>query len=308
MFFCCIRVKTMLKEYFNKEEWRDVMAGIKSCSFSQSKKGLYSNEIKPELKEFTVEILFLTNGNIKFTRKDKSVLQVEKQGILMISDCSDILKAEVLKPLEGTCLSIDCENAKESLSHLCQIYGDIPISMKWVGEQMALYDGLFLFSPAPWNNSIFTAIKNIDLKKRGQYCTMKCFELVYLVYAQNSQNIKRPKNIKDIENYILEHLYEKLTINELSSRFNLSQTAFKNYFHNVSGQPIHKWILEKRMERACYLLKNTKMSILEIAQSVGYDSVSQFNFIFKRTYGYTPTKYRKMSFSDIFPTNSARNL
>ena len=92
-----------------------------------------------------------------------------------------------------------------------------------------------------------------------------------------------------------QHLDEKLTIDYLSRRFHISPTTLKSYFRSIYGQPIHRWLQIQRMKKAANLLYTSAMSILQVAQSVGYEGVSQFNVVFKRYYGVTPGEYRKMS-------------
>ena len=48
-------------------------------------------------------------------------------------------------------------------------------------------------------------------------------------------------------------------------------------------------------ERAAELLRDSSLSVLGVAQSVGYGSASQFSAAFHRQYGMTPAMYRKMS-------------
>ena len=96
------------------------------------------------------------------------------------------------------------------------------------------------------------------------------------------------------------HLDEKMTIASLSRQFQISPTALKIGFRSVYGQPIHAWLLGRRIQRAADLLQFSRLSILNIAQSVGYEGISQFNLVFKRHYGITPSQYRKMSNSTGF--------
>ena len=49
------------------------------------------------------------------------------------------------------------------------------------------------------------------------------------------------------------------------------------------------------MERAAELLRDSSLSVLGVAQSVGYSSASQFSAVFRRQYGMSPTVYRQMS-------------
>ncbi|MCG8399471.1 helix-turn-helix transcriptional regulator, partial [Bacillus atrophaeus] len=59
--------------------------------------------------------------------------------------------------------------------------------------------------------------------------------------------------------------------------------------------PVHTWLQQRRMERAAELLRDSSLSVLGVAQSVGYSSASQFSAAFRRQYGMSPTMYRKMS-------------
>lgn len=61
------------------------------------------------------------------------------------------------------------------------------------------------------------------------------------------------------------------------------------------GLPVHTWLRQRRMERAAELLHTSGLSLEKVAQAVGYSSVSQFAATFRRYYGVTPGKYRKMS-------------
>ena len=58
----------------------------------------------------------------------------------------------------------------------------------------------------------------------------------------------------------------------------------------------NKYFTEKRLERACRLLETTDMQVLDIMETVGYQSLSHFNRIFKERFGCTPTQYRKRKY------------
>ena len=84
-----------------------------------------------------------------------------------------------------------------------------------------------------------------------------------------------------------------LTISALSRRACLSATIFKAGFRRLYGLPVHAWLRQRRMERAAELLRDSSLSVLGVAQSVGYSSASQFTAAFRRQYGVTPAQYRK---------------
>ena len=84
-----------------------------------------------------------------------------------------------------------------------------------------------------------------------------------------------------------------LTIEELSKQYLINPTTLKNAFKSVYGTSLAAHIKEHRMEQAAKMLKETNMTIAEIAQAVGYDSQSKFTATFKSLYQVLPREYRK---------------
>ena len=72
-------------------------------------------------------------------------------------------------------------------------------------------------------------------------------------------------------------------------------TFLKEWFHRAYGVSVHSWLVEQRMKQAHKLICTSKLPIHQIAQAVGYAGISQFNATFKRFYGMTPSRLRKMS-------------
>ena len=103
------------------------------------------------------------------------------------------------------------------------------------------------------------------------------------------------RTLAETRRYMEENLDEPLSISTLSRRACLSATTFKEGFRRLYGLPVHTWLQQRRMERAAELLRDSSLSVLGVAQSVGYSSASQFSAAFRRQYGMSPTMYRKMS-------------
>ena len=64
-------------------------------------------------------------------------------------------------------------------------------------------------------------------------------------------------------------------------------------FKEVYGSSLAAHMKEHRMERAAALLRETDLSVAEIAGQVGYESQSKFTAAFKETYGELPSEYRR---------------
>lgn len=78
----------------------------------------------------------------------------------------------------------------------------------------------------------------------------------------------------------------------LANRCNMSVANFRREFTKHTGLSPKKYINQNRMAYAQYLLRNTNLTVLEIASKVGYAEISCFNRMFKNTFSVSPKKYR----------------
>ena len=101
------------------------------------------------------------------------------------------------------------------------------------------------------------------------------------------------ETIRKIHDQLLQHMEQRITIEELSKQYLINQTTLKNVFKSVYGTSIAAHIKEHRMQQAAYMLTKSNMNIAEIAQAVGYDSQSKFTTAFKAYFKVLPREYRK---------------
>ena len=92
--------------------------------------------------------------------------------------------------------------------------------------------------------------------------------------------------------YIEEHADEKLSLTEVANVVNGNANYLSERFKQVTGTNFVEYVARTRIANACDLLRNSKLSISEIAFAAGFQSLSQFNRIFKRFSARSPTQYR----------------
>lgn len=101
------------------------------------------------------------------------------------------------------------------------------------------------------------------------------------------------KQINQVIDYIHSNLNRAITIEELSSCIHLSPYHFHRIFTSIVGEPIGKYILRKRLERAANALSDEQLSVKDIAYNWGFSSVSSFCRSFKHHFGCTTEEYRR---------------
>lgn len=101
-------------------------------------------------------------------------------------------------------------------------------------------------------------------------------------------------NIQNALDYIHENYAEKITIKDIASFCGYSETSFSNQFKKITGRTFHYTLNHYRIEVACTLLRETDLSIMEIASSTGFNESKNFYRTFKTFTGVTPSTYKKL--------------
>lgn len=92
--------------------------------------------------------------------------------------------------------------------------------------------------------------------------------------------------------YIGNHFTESITIEELARQANMSVRHFSRVFHNVYNISPKDYIIQFRIQNSYSLLKNTDLTISEIAFKSGFNDSNYYARQFKKLTGLTPRQYR----------------
>ena len=94
-------------------------------------------------------------------------------------------------------------------------------------------------------------------------------------------------------NYISDHYNEPISLRILADLVHMNESYFCRVFRASNGISPKEYIVKMRIAAAAQQLKSTSRSVLEIAESCGFNSLSNFYSAFKRVTGKTPTQYRE---------------
>lgn len=116
--------------------------------------------------------------------------------------------------------------------------------------------------------------------------------LEYLAENDLEETSEDSRLVQKLEDYVMEHITEEVTLNKLAHLVYFNPSYLSRFYKNETGRNLSAFIKEARIIKAKELLKNTDKKVGDIAKILGYESVSYFNVIFKKTVGVTPGEYR----------------
>lgn len=112
------------------------------------------------------------------------------------------------------------------------------------------------------------------------------------------KNAAAPNSDLDLQRNIVTFIYqnyaEKLTLDEIAAAGNVGRNKCCALFRKYLQQSPIDFLNRYRLEVSCNLLQNSSKSITEIALACGFVHLSYFSKLFQRSYGCTPSEYRRL--------------
>ena len=94
----------------------------------------------------------------------------------------------------------------------------------------------------------------------------------------------------DLESFMLRNFKFNVHLNRFAYLTGRSLATFKRDFRHIFKTSPNKWLQQKRLQEAHYLIKNKQMTAGEVYLEVGFENLSHFSFAFKKEFGVPPSK------------------
>ena len=115
----------------------------------------------------------------------------------------------------------------------------------------------------------------------------------FISFVFDFNDIKHQNVVFKATAYIKANLADKITLDKVAEKVYLSKSYFCRIIKEELNCTFTEYVNRLRIDRSKYLLRNTDVSIAEIASAVGFGDQSYFTRIFKRQTGISPGKYRE---------------
>lgn len=150
----------------------------------------------------------------------------------------------------------------------------------------------------------YNRLQDILQTQSGFYRVVRLMELLYELsletdyhllatssFAQVNDNADS-RRVHKIEDYINSHFREPIRLQELADLAGMTTTSFSRFFRLRTGRTVSDYIIEQRLGHAARQLADSTTSVVEICYACGFNNVSNFNRIFKKRKGCSPTVFR----------------
>ena len=200
-------------------------------------------------------------------------------GVMVCSDqrATDLLeachRANVEVPDEVAVIGVDNDEA------LCEVAYP-PLSSVWPAHNQVGYEAAALLArlmngEEKPTDTILTAPGGVRVRQSSD------------VLAIDDRNLAKALQV------IRDSACEGINVDEVSRQCGLSRSVLQRRFRKQLGRTVHDEILKVRLNRACDLIAETELPLIDIAERAGFKHQEYMGVVFKNQLGLTPAQYRR---------------
>ena len=157
-----------------------------------------------------------------------------------------------------------------------------------------------------FDNILIEVEKNLNLSPFEEIARMKMVGFLYNLFThletitddtllgQTDKYNKQISYSHEAIKYIRQNYQdENFKIKDISNYLALNESYLSYIFRQVTGQTLHSYLVEFRIQKSRKLLETTDLTVKEISEKVGYKNPLSFTRIFKQIMNMPPSEYKK---------------
>lgn len=228
------------------------------------------------------EVFFITGGHGRFRTRQEDILVTIRDVVIVNANVPHTEVSQLESPLEYIVLGV------EGLGALAGAEGYTMLHLHTGWEDLTACLRLMLQEAAgalPGWEAVCQNLLEVVLVRLGRQRD--------IVLSGGAPGLRSSRECDLVRRYIDNHFKENLTLKQLAemahiNKYHLSHT-FQREFHT---SPI-SYLIARRIQESRFLLRETDHSISQIAQILGFSSLSYFSQSFRRLEGISPNEYRR---------------
>ena len=231
-----------------------------------------------------MELFFIVGGKGQFLIGDQ-LYPVDANNLVMINP--DVTHTEVslnAQPLEYIVLGIEGIELAGSEN---------------TNGQFSILDH---YESAEISGCLRNILREMEQKNTGYEDVCQAYMEILVIRLMRSTSLAVPqeppvasanRQCAAVRRYIDLHFKEPLTLEQLAEEGHMNKYYLSHAFKREYGVSPINYLISRRIEESKYLLAETDLSMSQVAQLLGFSSLSYFSQVFRRTQGISPKEYRQ---------------
>lgn len=153
--------------------------------------------------------------------------------------------------------------------------------------------------------AVYGRLTNLSKIKEGFYAVEDLFRILYELskfpdarelssssFAQVKVEAES-RRVRKVKEFIRQNFREEIRLNQLSEMVSMAPTAFSRFFKLRTGKTLAEYIVDFRLGVAARQLIDTNEAVSVICYQCGFNTLTNFNRLFKKRKGCSPTEFRE---------------
>jgi len=252
---------------------------VYSCYHELSRKG--ENFVPQHVFAFQISGQFvLSDGQEKYIAKEGDFNLIRKNQLVKFTKCP---------PENGSFESLNIYLNQEVLQNMAKEYhfssnhSEVSKPLVYIEVNAVLQNYI---------TSLQTILENPKLLTKD-FIDLKIKELLFILIETQPElknilfDFSEPFKI-DLESFMIQNYKYNVNLERFAYLTGRSLATFKRDFEKIFHSSPHKWILQKRLDEAYFLMKEQQRSPSEIYVDLGFEDLSHFSYAFKKQFGFSP--------------------
>lgn len=162
-----------------------------------------------------------------------------------------------------------------------------------------------LVFPLPAIMKIYTKLENLVHHQTGFHAVLDLLEILHeLSLCDEARQLSssafarmemqsESRRVDKVQKYIAHHYNEDIRLEDMAAMVDMTPVAFSRFFRQRSGRTLSDYIIDIRIGSAARMLIDTTNTVAEICYDCGFNTLSNFNRLFKRKRGCSPKEFRE---------------
>ena len=189
-----------------------------------------------------------------------------------------------------------------SLNYRKKLYGALstvpivePVRLQYLSQLLHCLISNLANPTYPIENIGYSENEDIIIAPPQSDYLMKDKEDLRSNFMQDEETLRpqKPPILENALHYIDTHYEENIRLDEVARHVGLNPSYFSTIFKREMEINFSQYIMKKKIEEACRLLRMTNRSLVDISNELGFDNQSYFSRSFKKHMGISPNQFRR---------------